>query len=126
MKFITWLFLFCLVTPAYAFDPYNVYQEYQISASTSASTALLLGYDATVSGPKRIQIEASGGRIVFKFGSSTVSADATVTSSALGASNFSISAGAIVDITLPSDTENKYVSVDMASGTGTAIVRLLK
>lgn len=112
--------------PAWAFEPYNVYKEYQISASTSATAGQLLAFDTFLSGPKKVQLEAVSGRIVFKFGDSTVTADATVTSNTLADGNFSIADGAIVDVTFPSGTPYKYVSVDMAASTGTAIVRLIR
>lgn len=103
-----------------------IYKEYQITASTTASAAQLLAIANPKAGRLRIILEAVTSRIVFKFGDSSVVASATVTSNALADDNFSIPAGAIAEIDLPSDVAYKYVSVITPSGSGTAIIKLAR
>ena len=103
-----------------------VYKEYQIAATTSPTAGQLLAIANPTTGRQRVILEAVTGRVVFKFGTSTVAADATVTSNALADGNFSVAAGAIVEVDLPTGTLHNYVSVVTATGSGTAIVKLAK
>lgn len=98
------------------------YKEYQIAASTTHSAGQLLAF-ANPSGRQRLILEAVGQRIFFKFGAlSSVEADATIGSNAAADGNFSIPAGAIFEIEIPANL--KYVSVEAAASTGTAIIKL--
>lgn len=95
--------------------------QYEIAASTTASAAQLLAIPDTTLGKYRLQVEAEGAKIFFKFGDSTVVASPTVTSNKLAGSNFSIASGQNMDI----QTTGKYVSVITRSGTGTAIIKMI-
>lgn len=100
----------------------KVYKEYQIAASTTATAGQLLAFSDSP-GRKRVILEALSQRIFFKFGrTSSVEADATITSNAAADENFSVPAGVIMEVEV--DAYNKYVSVEAATSTGTAIVKL--
>lgn len=100
------------------------YKEYQISASTTHSTAQLLAIKSDQDNDMvPVLLQARDTSIVFKFGDSTVQADATVTSNALADGNFSVPSGAIYKVYI-SPTSQNYVSVEAQTGTGTGVVTL--
>ena len=106
----------------------EVYLEYQINATTTASSPQQLAFvtpkDAVL-GVATIIVEARGATINFNFGNNSVVASNTVTSNALPAGNYSVTAGAIQSYDVNIATQN-YVSVIAASGTGTAVIKLIK
>lgn len=102
----------------------RIYKEYQVSASTTHSAAQALNFEP-VGSDQRVIVQASGADIIFKFGDSTVQADATVTSNALTDGNFTVPNGAVMSLTISSKTETHF-SVETASGTGTARVQLAR
>lgn len=106
----------------------QIYQEYQISNITSASTSQLLAFQTI--GPNQsadqsqiLILEARGDNVVFCFGGSTVKASTTVSSNALAPGNFSVAQGAIFGTTVNGQAQN-YVSCITESSGGTGIVRL--
>lgn len=107
----------------------EIYQEYQIAATTAASTAQLLALIKSASGlfsVNTVVLEARGAAITFLFGAtSATTASATVTSNALPTGNFSLATGAVLEIDINALTQS-YVSVITATGSGTAVIKLLK
>lgn len=101
----------------------NIYQQYEINATGTATVGQLLAYNI-VNERQKLILEAQGDKIYFKFGDSTVTASKTVTANALPAGNFSIPSGAIFEVDLPTGTNLNYVSTIGVAGTGVAIVRL--
>lgn len=98
----------------------QIYKEYQIAASTLASTAKLLAFSSPIK--QMVILEAEGGRIIFKFGNSSVQADATLTSNALADGNFGVADGTVQEFAIPAG--DNYVSIIMAAGGGTAYIGL--
>lgn len=99
------------------------YKEFQIAASTTASTAKALSLLAGEAPRARLILEARGAIINFLFGPSTVVADKTVTSETLADGNFSLPSGAIMEIDVPNNAKYTHVSVITPSGSGTAVIR---
>ncbi len=107
----------------------NIYQEYQITASSSASSPLKLafqaiGYNGSADQKQHVTCTSRGDNIVFKFGGSGVTADKTVTSSALAAGNFSVEEGMAFATDINGNSQN-YVSVIAEGSGGTAIIKLV-
>jgi len=102
----------------------KIYKEYQITAATASATTALSIQTVSGSKPQRVIVEAKTADVVFKFGKSDVAASKTVASSALADGNFSVTAGSIMEIDLPTGTEHSYVSVQGLTADGTAIVRM--
>lgn len=105
----------------------KIQAEYQIAASTSASTAQLLAFPVTnqdvQDGQREAILAASGAAITFLFGNnSSIAASTTASSNLMPAGNFTLLSGAIYSVRLLG-TDN-YVSVKTATGTGTAIIQL--
>lgn len=102
----------------------QIYKEYKIALTTgTASTAQLLSLmnsqmTGTAAMSQVVVLEARGDNVVFKFGTSTVTADKTVTSNALADGNFSIAQGAIFG-TVINGQATPYVSAQ-ADGAGSA------
>jgi hypothetical protein len=99
------------------------YKEYRISSTTTPLTAIQLAYQEK-NGPQRLLLEAVTDRVTVKFGDSTVLANKTVTSSALPDGNFSIPAGAIFEVDLPTGNNLDYISIVNETGAATLIARL--
>lgn len=101
-------------------------QEYQIAATTSATSAQQLTFPTSNNDApgmlREVIIAAKGADITFAFGNSSVSASTTATNNALPPENFTLLTGAIYSVQL-SATQN-YVSVKTATGSGTAIIQL--
>ncbi len=108
----------------------NLALEYQIAATTSATTGLALAFLPDLGGvatlPQQVLLSAVGADITFKFGNSTsVSASTTVdgTLKTLPAGNFTIASGKTYALRLNTVNQN-FVSVKTATGSGTAIINL--
>lgn len=102
--------------------------EYQIGATTSATTALSLNYLPNWDNGNSIPfvtliISAVGADITFNFGNSSVVASTTVdgTTKALPTGNFTVASGKTYSIRVNRSTQN-YVSVKTATGSGTAVI----
>jgi len=108
----------------------NLAQEYQIPATTSATTGLALAFIPNSGGiatlPQTALVSAVGADITFKFGNSTsVTASTTVdgTLKTLPAGNFTVASGKTYSIRLNPRNQN-FVSVKTATGSGTAVINL--
>lgn len=102
----------------------NPYKEYQIPCGASASAAQALAVKDT-NGPVRVELEARGDNIIFKFGGTSVSASATLTSNALSDGNFSVQQGAIVQYDIAGQSQANVSIISNTGGSaGTGIVRL--
>lgn len=110
----------------------QIYQEYQIALSgSSASSALALSFllnpvTQTADPQQVIILEARGDNVIFNFGSSTIAASKTLTSSALPAGNFSIAEGAIFGTVINGGYQGYVSCIAESGGSGTTfgIVRL--
>lgn len=120
---------------SYLYNEGVIYAEYQIAATTSASTAIPVVFENDW-GIGRVIVEAEGADIVFNFGGSTVVANATPdgTTKKLPSQNFSITSGAIIsaNVAKPDQTgianlpNTVYVSVITPTGSGTAKIKLVR
>ena len=108
----------------------KIYKQYQISATTSATTARLLVFPQTQNSnylPGQAQeliLAAEGAAITFLFGNnSSISANTTATADSLPQGNFTLLSGAIYSVdVLATDI---YVSVKTATGSGTAYIQII-
>lgn len=120
---------------SYLYNEGVIYAEYQIAATTSATSALPIVFDNDW-GIGRVIVEAEGADIVFHFGGSTVVANSTPdsTTKKLVGKNFSITSGAIIsaNVDKPDQTgianlpNTVYVSVITPTGSGTAKIKLIR
>lgn len=106
--------------------------EYQIAATTSATSALALAYlpdsgGGVATGQQTVLVTAVSADITFNFGGATVAASTTVDGSlkTLPVGNFTVASGKTYSIRLNAPTQN-YVSVKTATGSGTAIINLTR
>lgn len=121
---------------SYLYNEGVIYAEYQIAATTSATSALAIVFEDDWS-IGRVIVEAEGADIVFHFSRlNTVVASSTpdTTTKRLPGSNFSITSGAIIsanvskaDQSNPAYTPNTvFVSVITPTGSGTAKIKLIR
>lgn len=120
---------------SFLYDEGVVYREYQVTLTTSASTAIpiILENDWPVT---RIVVQPSGGTVTFLFGNaSTITASKTPdgTTKALPDGNFTLPDGAIFGLNIPQPTQQGanvpnriYFSGIAATGTPTAIIKLVR
>ena len=108
----------------------KIYKQYQIAATTSATSARLLVFPQTQNSnylpgqAQELVLAAEGAAITFLFGdSSSISASTTATADALPQGNFTLLSGAIYSVdVLATDI---YVSVKTATGSGTAYIQII-
>lgn len=107
----------------------QIYKEYQITASGTATTGQLLAFQTfspkgNPAQKQHITCTSRGDNIVFKFGGSSVAADKTVTTNALADGNFSVEEGMAFATDINASSQN-YVSVIAEGSGGTAIIKLV-
>lgn len=108
----------------------QIYQEYQIPATGTASAAQFLNYSldqrGMASSGQKLIITARGDNIIVALGNtSAVAASKTLTNNALPAGMFSVDSGTVFEVSAHQLAQT-YLSCIAQTSSGTLVVRLAK